>query len=588
MLNKLLPLILLLFLVDVTVSKANDYSIPEITIEVEILEDGTVRFTEHLTYVFDGSFSWADHRFPKEGFDEVTNISVSENGDVYINDNSENTGTFSVSETNRYLIIKWQYNATDTTRTFSISYDLIGALTVGEDWVQFYWSYLASGRNRSTENLTITINLPAETSPENIHTWSRMPDDLYTVSTLPNQITLTAETISRNQRVALRTLFPRSLFDENALPVNEPLLTLEQVQLDEEEFAAEQERKREREEFYTSITEPVTILIIVLSIAIFVVIYRKYGTRFKTITISDRETVILPDRTKPAIIGRLLSLSTTTGNHLTATLFDLARRGWFSIHEEENEKSGIFSSQSSQFRISSTGREPEELNSLPGWEQKIIQFVGEQISKGNDTFDKLFSGSDSNYAKWYAAWVKEVKKSYDELNWIDNQSIVGLAIHLGLQFILLICAIILLILGSEFALLAVVTTGLMCGASAVIKRRTKEGEEIYRRWTAYLKGLQNADKRTINMEMLGFHFIYATAFGLSEKKINTLIEKSSDDTATLFPWIILMSGSASTPTSVASSISALSASGTSSFSGSVGGSGASMGSAGGGASSGAG
>ena len=586
MLKKLILTVSLYFSLGLSVSTANDYTIPEIKIDVEILNDGTVRFTEHLTYVFDGTFSWADHRFPKEGFAEATNIAVSENGEAYINSNSENAGTFSVSESNRNLIIKWHYNATDTTRTFTISYDLLGALSVGEDWVQFNWNYLASGRNKSTEDLAIQITLPVETSPETIHAWTRLPAENHTLKVHERGITLTGSDISGRQLVSIRSLFPRSLFDESLLPINEPLLTLERIVEEEEELAAEMERKAERDAFYASITQPVTILLVAISIAVFIFFYQKFGKRHSTKTISDQETILLPDRTKPAIIGRLLSYSTTTGNHLTATIFDLARRGWFSIHEKKEEKRSVFSSESSQFKISITDREPEDAGKLPAWEQQTIEYVKEQISEGTDTFDKLFT--TKSFTKWYAKWMKEIKKEYDALNWIDSRSMTGLAIHLIIQLLLFIASLALLIFGSEFALIAVVSTGIMCGASAAILRRTEEGETMFRRWNAYLKGLQNADKRTINMEMLGHHFIYATAFGVSQKKITVMLEKGTDDTSLLFPWIVLMAGSNATPATVASSISTLSASGTSSFSGSVGGSGASVGSAGGGASSGAG
>ena len=585
--KKLIIATTLLFITGISVSFANDYSIPDVRIEVEILEDGTVRFTEHLTYQFDGSFSWADHRFPREGFSEVTNIRVFEGDNDYINANTEETGTFSVSQSSRYLIIKWHYNATDTARTFSISYDLKGALTVGEEWVQFYWNYLASGRNKSTRNLEIDIALPSEISSDSIHAWSRVPDDLYNIDILPGRISLRGEDISRNQSVSVRTMVPRSLFETDRVQVNEPMLTLERVAEDEELYVLEQERKAERDEFYASITKPVTIALILVSIGIFLFLYRKYGQRHSTKTISDRETIVLPDRTPPAIIGRLMTASTTTGNHLTATLFDLARRGWFKIHEEKKE-GGFLTSSSSVFRVTRSESEPEEISRLPEWEQMLIRFVNGRIGMGYDTFDKLFSGSSSEVSKWYSGWRKKVKEEFDSRNWIDADSKKGVILNVVLQLFLMILSLIMLILGTVFALTGLIATTLMMVASFGIQRRTKEGQETFRRWLAYRSGLKNADKRTINMELLGMHFIYATALGLSQSQINTIVEKSSDDVTSIFPWIILMPGSKTSPAAVATSISALSASGTSSFSGSVSGGGASMGSAGGGASSGAG
>ena len=47
MLKKLILTVSLYFFIGLSVSTANDYTLPEIKIDVEILYDGTVRFTEH-------------------------------------------------------------------------------------------------------------------------------------------------------------------------------------------------------------------------------------------------------------------------------------------------------------------------------------------------------------------------------------------------------------------------------------------------------------------------------------------------------------------------------------------------------------
>lgn len=582
-----IPFVLLILLGFNNTSYASDYSIPEIRIVVDISEDGTVRFTEHLTYHFNGDFSWADHRFPKQGFSEITNIQVFEGKTTYTNSNSEEEGTFSVGETDKDVVIKWHYSASDTIRTFSISYDLNGALTVGEDWTEFYWTYLASGRNKSTDDLTIQISLPHSVPQDSIYAWNRLSGSKAELDINPGSINFTASEISRNRSVQIRTLFPRSIFLDGHTTINEPRLTLQNVLQEEEMYAQERRERAERDEFYASITQPVTIVIIALSVVIFVLLYRRYGQRFTTYTISDRETVVIPDNTPPAIIGRLMTSSMTTGHHLTATLFDLARRGWFKIHEEEKE-STLFSSETSVFRISKTDQTSEALDQLLEWEKSIIRFVERQIEDGESTFDKLFKGTGIEVSKWYSSWTKLVKKDYEIKNWWDKRSYTGLALNMIFQLLLVAASIAMLVLGTEFAVTGIIVSGSMLIASLAIIRRTKEGEEVFRRWSAYIKGIKNADKRTINMEKTDLHFVYATAFGLSEKQITTLINQTDDSVLTVFPWIFFINGSAKTPASLAASVSTLSASGTSSFSGSVGGSGASMGTAGGGASSGAG
>jgi uncharacterized membrane protein len=157
------------------------------------------------------------------------------------------------------------------------------------------------------------------------------------------------------------------------------------------------------------------------------------------------------------------------------------------------------------------------------------------------------------------------------------------------QFIPLAIAIFFLVYGNTgIAIIGLLITVAMMIASAAIIRRTPEGESVYKRWMAYKKGLKNADERTVRMEMLDRHFIYAVAFHLSQSKIKTLVEQSDNNFAVMFPWIVLMSGSTSSPASVASSIGALASTGAATATSVGGGSGASAGAAGGGAGGGAG
>lgn len=570
-------------------AEANEYEIPEIRIETLLLDDGTIRITEHLTYHFDGTFSWADHRFSKQGFDTISNITVSENGMNYINDNSEDPGTFSVSESNRNVIIKWHYSAQDTSRTFSITYEMAGALIVGNEWIEFFWNYLASGRNKSTDRFSLELTLPSAVSTDSVYVWDRMESDHLKVISPEGIISISASDISRNQSARFRFLVPRSLFDENSVMVNEPDLTLENVLMQEQEYETELQQRAEHAEWIHSISEPSTAVITVLSILIFVLLYNRYGKRFTSSLISDRETIMIPDQTPPALAGKLLSNSITTHGHLMATIFDLARKGYFKVREAENEKKGLFSKPGTEFLIERTERKPEKGRDLAEWEWMVYRFVDERIRFGSVTIKKLFSESPSQVSKWFNEWKKEVRKVYDSQNWIDLDSTKGVAFNIFLQSVLIAASLYLLFNEAGIAGIALVTTGIMLILSMVIKRRTEVGQELYKRWNAYRKGLKNVDKRTIKMDMLDRHFIYATALGLTPNQIEALLDKADESLLSAYlPWIVLFSGSTSSPASIAQSVSTLAATGGSTFSGSVGGTGASMGSAGGGASSGAG
>lgn len=575
-----------IFLISFTTLLASDYSIPEIRVEVTISEDGIVEIHEHRTYRFEGSFSWADYRLPKEGFTEIRNIRVSEGNQSYINENTETQGTFSVSETGKSVVIKWHYSAVDTVRTFTLSYELTDAISVGPQWAEFFWNYVGAGRDKSNDTVQIQVNLPADVPSDSLYTWSRQTTANLARNIENGRFIIHADQVPRNESIRVRTLFPTGVLNENMVSVTDPKLSLELVQQQELEYLERIEQEAEREAFYSAITPGITVLLILISLGVYYYLYQRYGKRHKTGTISDQHTIVIPDNTPPALVGRLLSFNNTSGNHIAATLFDLARRGWFTIEENKKEKTGFFSTESTEYVVKRTGNTPEA--ELQPWEKQIVDFAEQRIAQGKTTFSKMFKGTESAVSTWYRKWGKSVKETFDEKNWIDTKSYHGLFWNVGFQIILTIIGIWLLVYGGDLAFMAIFCSGIMTLLSFAIIRRTKEGEETYRRWKAYLNGLKNADKRTIRMETVDRHFIYATAFGLSKNQINTLIESTDQTTANLFPWIVLMSGSAQTPASVASSLSALAATGSASFGGTSGGSGASTGSAGGGATGGAG
>lgn len=582
MLRAVLTSLIFLFLF-LPEGNASDYKIPVIKVEAQLGADGVITIHEHRTYVYDGSFSWADYKIPRDGFDEIRNIRVSEGGEDFINDESEEPGTFSVSKSSGSVAIKWHYSARDTSRTFTISYELEGALTVGPEWSELFWTWAASGRERSTEQIDVSIELPEPVSSDSLHSWIRSPLDGVTITKENGRFLIAGSDIHRSESVRTRAVFPSSVFDTD-VAVNEPNMSLDHVA--EQETKIEQERVEQEalKAFYGSFAFEAAAAAVLLSIIGFIVIYRRYGQRHKVTTVSRRETVLIPDQTPPALVGRLLYHNYASYNHLTATILDLARRGWFKLEETKKGEDTWYSSSETDFKIVRTDRNPD--GDLYDWEKELISYLEEQIEKGRDSFKEIFSSSKSGITTFYQKWNGLVAKSIQRLNWKDSESYKGVIFNAVIQLILLIPLIwILMMSGALQVIIALIIVGLMSVSSFAMIRRTPEGEEAYIRWKNYKDGLTNANQHTLRMEMLDRHFIYATAFQLSESQINKLIKPHEDQFVQYFPWLFLMAGSSSTP---ASSFSTLASSGSSSFGGSVSGGGASMGSAGGGASGGAG
>ncbi len=566
---------------------AKEYSIPELQIEVSINPDGTVTITEHRTYVFDGDFSWANYELPKSGFSAIRNIQVSENGTHFVNLNSEEPGTFLVEESSRSYNIKWFYEAEDEERVFSISYTLEGAVVIGPEWSEFFWNYAAAGREKSTEDLTILFQLPEAVSDSNLHSWVREP--AWEIESVPfdKGLQFTGADISRNQAVVIRTVFPTSVFDASRTGITNPAFSLSWARNDEANYREQQIAEAEERERMMTYGIELAVVLAGLSILCFVYFYRKYGSRHQ-INLSSNESLMIPGKQQPAAIGWLLMHRTITGGHVTATLLDLARRGYFVITEAEPEEDESWFSNPNgdhTFIITETDKEPD--SSLTEWEISLLNFVKERISEGHSDIKKMFKFTESEVSKWFYSWKSDLKSYAKKQEWIDRDSFKGAWLNFGLQMVLMLAALAGIFILHPVVGLAAIVVFICSVLSLVIIRRTPKGEELYRSWSNYQQALRNAKDYSIPDHHLGRHFIYSIAFGLSKKNIEQLFEHNPAAVTTI-TWMIIMPGSDGTPANIATSFSNLAATGTISSGGGVSGGGASAGSAGGGASGGAG
>lgn len=582
---KRLVLFLILVLLSSASLMAKEYAIPVIEVEVQIHSDGKVTITEHRTYTFDGSYSWANYRLPKQGYDRVYDIRVSENGDPFYNENDETTGSFSVSESSDAWDIRWNFSAEDEQRTFTLTYTLDGALTTGTEWSQFFWNYAAAGRERSQERISISIALAGDVAPDQLHSWVRSPYGQIESRTSNGAFTFEGTDISRNRSVRLRTVFPTSVFDRSRISINDPGFSLEWAAENERSYRERIEQEQAENAADMALAKRIAAVISVLSIGFFVWFYRTYGSRFK---VNDRNTksLMAPGREKPAIASWLLFNRVVSSGQMMATVLDLARRGFFVVKEEEpDEEKKWWNDPKPEFHLE-VKTTPDERD-LVEFERTLLDFVRGRVPEKGTAMKEIFKAGEKEVTKFWEQFKKDLKKYGEDQEWFDPVSKQGAWKNFGAQIILCVAAATMIFVIHPVAGLSMITCFIMSVLSLVIIRRTQKGEEAYRDWKNYRDALKEAKGHSIPVDRLSMHFIYAVAFGLNQNHLESLFEGQEESAFAAMYWLVLMPGSTNTPGDFVSSISTLAATGTT-VSGGGGGVGASAGAAGGGASGGAG
>ena len=562
---------------------ADDYTIARVAVDATINRDGTVRYVEHRTYQYDGDFTWANYALPKSGFTEMTDIRVSDQSQQYTHENSEDPHTFQVTTNENEINIKWFYRAEDETKTFTIEYTLHDALAVGPEWSQFQSTYISNKWKKTTRAAQIRLALPEVIPADSIYNWVHGVRSKASLTVQESSVAIRANDIRSSEYLQVKTLFPTRVL---AHPdTTEPELSLAAVRETEQEHTRQVQEAMEQQAENRRLGLYLTLGIALVSLLVWLYFYRKYGVRHKPKGI-PKTLYNLPTDDPPAIVGWLVQSKTVSGSHLVATLFDLARRGYFHIVQEEGEKK-FLREKEDRFRILSVAEEDrtDSVEELNPWERDLYDYVTESMEDDGIYFDDL-TDQRSMMSKWFREWSKAVKEDADSRGWYDEESKRG-AIYCGIiQSVLFLGGLGTVALADVIGLIGTAAAFVFGLLSIVIYRRTPEGETVYRQWAAFKKGLKAMKSRQRGEANIDTLFVYAIAIGLGEEELKKWLSSVHLEDST-FPWIVFLPGMLGHPAEIATSMSTLAGTGLQSVTSVAGGTGAtgasSVGGAGGGA-----
>ncbi len=179
-----------------SVVQAKDYSIQSVDFIVQINKDGSASVTEKRTYNFDGSFTWADEWIPTKSY-KLKDIKLI----------GADSFTTEVTEDKTY--IKWFYNASNETNTFTLYYTILDAVTNHSDISEFYWQLIGDEWEKGVENVTAKVLLYEDAKDNIIYGFGHGP--LNGVVSIPNskEVNFSATDLPPKKMFEVRTLFPK-------------------------------------------------------------------------------------------------------------------------------------------------------------------------------------------------------------------------------------------------------------------------------------------------------------------------------------------------------------------------------------------
>jgi uncharacterized membrane protein len=580
---------------------AKSYRMDSISIRAEVLPDGNMYIDETRTYTFRGKFNWADYKLPLNGIGNVLDFSLNDQHTSYRESESQQPGTYEIEKNEYTFHVRWYYRANNQTRTFTLHYLITNVVTVYDDVAELYYKFVGEENEMPVGQVSVVIKLPGQISTSDVKAWAHGP--LWGgIRFEQNELLMDVAPLPARTYWEARVLFPREWvpFAErkksgDVLPTVLAQEAAWAKKANEEREKARQQLLEKKEKEKTA--WPFSIALALINIFGLFFLYQKYG-RGAQVPYYQKIDSELPQDEPPAIISALYMNKQVRGAALSATLFDLARRGYLKLEQVQPTSKKWWSSKKPEFLLEKvTDKVEAGAGKLEDYESDMLRFIFDELGEGQNVVPlKIFRKKRMKVRHWFVEWSKMLKEHLNDIPLYEKSSIRGTVYGVLLCIAAIAGGVLILVYLGTPGILPVVTGGLLLGAAFAILKYTPEMKLKRKKWQAlrrylakyhFLEGqgsgwLSNIEK----------YLIYGLALGVGQKAIKKMMESIPEQQqASIFPWYIYAHGAYASPADFATAISSvvqIASSTMSSSSGAGGGASGGGGGGGGGASGGAG
>lgn len=363
----IVPLLCLLTFSHLLPAAARSFVLSRFDVELQVLSGGDLLVTETVSPRFEGAWNGIERLIPIEyrtpqGFNYRLLLDR-----VTVTDEAGTPLKVESSRERHYRNFRiWIPGATDATRTFVLKYRVRNGLKFFEDHDELYWNVTGDEWDVPIEQASVRIILPPQATG--------IRAQAFTGAYGARETAATVEIVGAGVGMTMT----------RALGFREGLTAV--VGWDKGIVAAP-----------TALDQTQTFLMsnwaLGIPLLVFIVMYRLWATRGRDPRLRPITVVYEPpDRLTPAEVGTLVDDSPDTRD-LTATVVDLAVRGYLRIAEQKAEHLfGLWSSTDYRFqRI----KPAQEWTILPPYERLLL----EALFNGNTTDDVSLSSLENRFYK---------------------------------------------------------------------------------------------------------------------------------------------------------------------------------------------
>ncbi len=514
-------------------------SIESVAIEARVLPDATLDVIERITVNFSGTWNGFFVKIP-QGNTPVENVMVSEKGHPYaFNPGSDYgpPGTFLTKPEGDELLIDWSIAATNETRSFDVSYKVTNAVKIHADTAELYRKFVGSANENKVGSVTVTVHLPPGAEKyeqgKDIRIWGHGPQNGEIDFAGPDTVVLLANALKPFTFVEGRITMPVELFPSAPQESVTGKRELENILAEETRWAKEANRGR----FLARAEVGGAGVVLVVCLTFMWFLWRKFGRKHETVFQGDyyRE---LPAKYSPAELSVLYNFNKMQTRDLTATILDLARRGFLQLREDVVEERRFLGTKTTNtFLVQfSPPPEPDDLGDpaeavLKPHEQNLVKFLQSAAGENKESVyltevEKYAKKSGAQFLQFWKSWTAGAAVESEQHSFFENND------RLKVQTTL--TGVVLALLGGVIAVRKASLLGAAIFVSGLIflfvprafKRRSITGQEDYVRWKAFRRFLLHFSEmqrhEIPSLVLWEQYLVYAVTLGVAKEVIRQL------------------------------------------------------------------
>ena len=516
-------------------AQARSLAMDQLEIDAELLPDGSMQVTEHITVTFQGSYKGFFVSIPQDNT-PITDIMVSEQGSPYQFNPGQSygpPGTYLVKQEGNNLTIDWSVDASNEQRSFDVSYRVNNLIKMHTDVAEFYRKFVSSDNAQKIGQVTVRLKLPP--GAENlqpgtdIRIWGHGPLHGEVQFTGPREVTWQIEDMPANEFLEGRMVLPLHLFPAAPAELSTGQVAMPMIMDEEGRWAEDANRQRQEARMQLAIA----IFIPILTCIALLLLWRKYGREYRAEFQGDyyRE---LPADYSPAELSVLWNWGEVKTHDITATLLDLARRQYITIDQEVfNKKQLLGSKEITTYFISLRKEKYEaEREQLRPHERDLLHYIFTRISDKKPCLylydiEKYSREHSQAFYSFWSQWKEGLSEIGESKEWVQGVPSRTRWISAGVALLFFITGLVLIRAGITLPGVSLFACSFFIAiVPGKFKRRSQPAQEDFRKWQAFKRFLlhfSNMERHEIPSLIIWEHYlVYAVTLGVAKEVMKQL------------------------------------------------------------------